>query len=114
VPTARARVRAALDAVPPAVDDAELVTSELVTNAVVHAEPPVRLRLLQRGADAVDVLVHDGGHTCEQAPTGRPDHGRGLRIVATLAQRRGAWLDATGCWAWARLCAAPRPERAAV
>jgi pimeloyl-ACP methyl ester carboxylesterase len=114
VPAARAHVRAALAAAAPAVDDAELVASELVTNAVVHAEPPVRLRLLQRGAGSVDVLVRDSGHTCDQAPSGRPDHGRGLRIVTALAQRRGAWLDPAGCWAWARLAVVPQPDPAAV
>jgi hypothetical protein len=103
-------VRAVL---PGEVDDAELVVSELVTNAVVHAAPPVRVRLLQRGTGWVDVLVHDGGHACEQTPSGRPDHGRGLRIVAAVSESGGAWLDPQGCCRWARVALSRQSDAAA-
>ncbi len=106
VPAARHAARAALTAqadVPASVvDDVELVVSELVTNALLHARPPVRLVLLRRGG-LVEVQVHDGGDGCEQQLDGRPHHGRGRQIVAALAGRHGAWADATGCCAWAQV-----------
>ncbi|MFK4149313.1 ATP-binding protein [Streptomyces sp. NPDC004065] len=75
-----------------------LVVSELVTNAVVHAAPPVKLsmRIQERagGPDRVHVSVTDGG------PRPRPDgpkrgghpeeHGRGRLIVSELAEGMGA------------------------
>lgn len=82
-------------------DDAELLTSELVTNALLHATPPVRVRLAAR-ADALVVSVHDGGPAT--VPARRRHHGRGLAIVAGLATRCGQWTDADGTttWFWLR------------
>src|SRR5918993_5382195 len=59
------------------IHDAMLLTSEVVTNAVTHAVPPVELTVehLQGG---VVVLVADGAHgPAELQSSG----GRGLRIV---------------------------------
>jgi hypothetical protein len=80
-------------------DDAELLTSELVTNALVHATPPVRVRVSTR-ADAVSVTVHDAGPA--SAPVPRHHHGRGLAIVAGTAARCGQWTghDGTTTWFW--------------
>ena len=100
VPRARRLVAAAVEnaGVPAGVrDDAELLTSELVTNAIVHATPPVTLRVAI-SPDAVSVTVHDAG------PAGEPDrrrhHGRGLAIVSTLATRCGQWTDDDGTTTW--------------
>ncbi len=107
VPVARHATRTALAALPDApvrvVDDVELIVSELVTNALLHAPPPVRLTLLSRGSTHLEVRVHDGGDGCEQHPERRPHHGRGRQIVAALAQRHGAWADTAGCCAWAQV-----------
>ena len=78
-------------------DDAELLTSELVTNAVVHATPPVRLRVAVR-PDDVTVTVHDAGPASE--PARRRHHGRGLAIVSGVATRCGQWTDADGTTTW--------------
>jgi pimeloyl-ACP methyl ester carboxylesterase len=107
VPRARQQVRAALAGrVPAAVaKDAELVASELVTNAVVHAERPIELRVQQRG-EAVEVRVSDAGARDRTGTvTRRPHHGRGLMIVDALADRHGSWTDRDGCHAWAQLSA---------
>ena len=68
------------------VDDAELLTSELVTNAVRHAGAPVVVRVGQE-ADGVIVAVQD---PAPALPTPRPAgpedvSGRGLAIVAAMA-----------------------------
>ena len=100
VPRARRLVAAAVEnaGVSASVrDDAELLTSELVTNAIVHATPPARLRVAIR-PDAVSVAVHDAGPAGQQGP--RRHHGRGLAIVSGLATRCGQWTDDNGTTTW--------------
>ncbi len=70
---------------------AELLVSELVANAVLHAHSPVRVRVgVDEGTARVEV------HDRSQHPAARRDHspesttGRGLRLVAELADRWGA------------------------
>ncbi|HEX6878589.1 MAG TPA: SpoIIE family protein phosphatase [Nocardioidaceae bacterium] len=73
-------------------DEAVLATSELVTNAVVHAGTPVRVGL-EVDAQGLRLEVQDL-HPHRALPLGvqRPDdeaeHGRGLLIASALA---GAW-----------------------
>lgn len=78
-------------------DAAQLVVSELVTNAITHAESPCQLRL-SRGPATVRVEVLDCG-------TGTPDplpddpageHGRGMHIVAVLSLAWGTEVLAEG------------------
>lgn len=74
-----------------------LLVSELVTNAIVHAGPPVTLRA-QRSGDRLRVEVCDGVSVPPvlrpQQPAGAPpsERGRGLFLVASLADRWG-WED---------------------
>ncbi|MDQ1705522.1 MAG: hypothetical protein QOF18_1888 [Frankiaceae bacterium] len=106
VPRARRFVVEALGDEPAAtVEAAELIVAELVTNALLHGEPPVTLRLA-RLADRVRVEVEDAGH---QVPVlGRRDldamTGRGLGMVAAVS---GEWgIDpaaAGGKVVWAEL-----------
>ncbi|MFJ9025991.1 ATP-binding protein [Streptomyces sp. NPDC102259] len=87
------------------VDDILLVVSELVTNAVQHAAPPLTLSLLRSSEDAVRVEVCSGG--CAPSPVLRSaddepeEHGRGLTIVAALATVHGIRHQdgETICWA---------------
>lgn len=67
-------------------DVVELLTSELVTNAVIHARTVLEVGITT-GAWHVLITVHDldVGHR-ELEPDGR-DGGRGLGLVATLAER---------------------------
>lgn len=91
----------------PSSDDAVLVASELVTNAVDHGRPPVRLRVVRTDAAAV-IEVTDAGHgTPEPRSAGAHEaRGRGLSLVASLARDWG-WEDtADGVRVWALL---PRP-----
>ena len=112
VPAVRRRVRECLQTLPAAVvDDTELVASELVTNALLHGTAPVSVDVTLRGS-TVQVSVSDAGPRCLGTDTHRPHHGRGLAIVAALAQRTGGWQDPDGCHVWAQL-ASPSGSRPA-
>lgn len=77
--------------------EAELLTSELVTNALVHARPPVTLHTAVRGGHLLVVVGDCGGGPAIEP---RANHGRGLPIVAAFARRFGAWTQASGTSAW--------------
>ena len=92
VATARRMVMGFLSPVvpEPVVRVAVLLTSELVTNAVVHATTAFRLDVVAEGA-VVRVSVCDGG--AGEAAAGHPrdaaEHGRGLQLVEALSSRWG-------------------------
>ncbi|MFE4175476.1 ATP-binding protein [Streptomyces sp. NPDC056909] len=73
----------------PAMDDIELVISELVTNAVTHACGPIRARLDRLSSGAVRVCVDDGGSVAAPHHTDPAEHGRGLPIMAALSTHHG-------------------------
>ncbi|MFG2231143.1 ATP-binding protein [Streptomyces sp. NPDC048723] len=112
---ARRIARTLLDAWGTDVDTADvvlLVVSELVTNAVEHALPPVVLHLEQRAeSGALRIEVDDGGPTPEDRarPAGRDpeEHGRGGLIVALLATAHGERTLPRGAAHWADLPIAP-------
>ena len=68
------------------IDRAELLADELVTNAVVHARTPLRLRLELRG-DLLHIAVHDASPRLLRLVPDDPEAetGRGLRLVEQLA-----------------------------
>ena len=80
-------------------DDARLVVSELVGNAVRHARPLAdgTMRVTWTSLDtSIDIAVTDGGAltTPERVEAGVSDlAGRGLSIVETLAARW--WVEST-------------------
>ncbi|MCG7210901.1 ATP-binding SpoIIE family protein phosphatase [Streptomyces arenae] len=84
-------------------DTAELLVSEIVTNAVRHASRPIGLRLLR-----TEVLRCEVGDDVPQLPRLRrasPDeeHGRGLYLVNRLARRWGTTRLGTGKNVWFEL-----------
>lgn len=79
-----------------------LVTSELASNAVLHARTPFVVRVEQVGA-GVRVAVFD--HS-PRVPVPRPPEpgsvtGRGLAIVTALAGSWGVDVVEDGKWVWA-------------
>ncbi|GAB2620740.1 ATP-binding protein [Streptomyces capparidis] len=77
--------------------DAVLVVSELVTNALMHADAAEELRLVWRAPTLV-VEVRDVGRGMprpRRAGTGEPG-GRGLDIVSKLAERWQVSLEPRG------------------
>jgi len=83
------------------IDDCELLTSELVTNAVLHARSESRLRIERRG-DNVWVAVHDASPTAPRVRDYGPAAvtGRGLMLVDRLSRRWGSENDAHGKHVW--------------
>jgi anti-sigma regulatory factor (Ser/Thr protein kinase) len=83
------------------VDDAVLVASELVANALQHAELPAELRLISSRSE-LRVEVHDRSAAQPQRrrPDPHDDRGRGLTIVAALSEAWGARPTRTGKVVW--------------
>ncbi|MGC9541346.1 SpoIIE family protein phosphatase [Streptomyces sp. UG1] len=79
----------------------ELIVSELVTNAIRYAEPPIRLRLLRDSRLTCEVA--DASSTAPRLRHARSmdEGGRGLFLVAQLAHRWGARYTAGGKIIWA-------------
>ncbi|CAM5334822.1 hypothetical protein GCM10010261_17570 [Streptomyces pilosus] len=107
---ARAVVREQLHAwgLPKVTDSAELMVSELVTNAVRHAHArPVALRLVR--GDTLLCEVEDDDHELPTLLNARPadEAGRGLRVVSTLAHAWGTSRTTAGKSVWFEL-ALPR------
>ena len=75
-------------------DEIELCVSELATNALIHGVPPGRLFRVRIEAteEEVRIEVRDSGpgRPVSQAPHLDSEHGRGLLLVAELAD---AWGD---------------------
>ncbi|MFD7017023.1 ATP-binding protein [Streptomyces sp. NPDC059928] len=110
VPIARALVRTALAEidVPTDSDTAELLTAELVANAVEHTAggAPIEL-VVELLASGCQVEVHDGSPVPPgdlTAPGAAPDpwqeHGRGLLLIRTLSSACGHRPTAHGKAVW--------------
>lgn len=85
-------------------DDVTLVVSEMVTNAVRHASPPVALEIQAEGG-RVHIAVRDGSPDAPQpraAPTDA-EGGRGLLLVDLLCEDHGVQADPPGKTVWATL-----------
>jgi PAS domain S-box-containing protein len=81
----------------------ELIVSELVTNAVRYGADPVVLRLIRDSALICE--VSDGSSTAPHLRRARvfDEGGRGLLLVAQMAERWGSRQTATGKTIWAEL-----------
>jgi anti-sigma regulatory factor (Ser/Thr protein kinase) len=78
--------------------DAELMVSELVTNAVVHGIGTISLRI-DVDTDAVRIEVSDQGEVAlAPSPTPGAHGGWGLRIVDELADDWGVLAGSTKVW----------------
>ena len=116
VAVARGRIAAELREAglfPAAVADAALVTSELLSNAILHARPLpdscIRVSWILMPT-SVEVIISDGG-SATRPRASRPSlssiGGRGLGIVEHLCSSWGVRADERGTTVWAVL-PAPR------
>ena len=92
--------------------EAQLVVSELATNAVLHAGTPFTVRLTLSGP-AVRLEVEDG---VSRAPRERhfgPDAttGRGISLVSELSTSWGVSMRPGGKCVWCELTTGPAPDR---
>ncbi|MEV6024626.1 ATP-binding protein [Streptomyces sp. NPDC052036] len=90
-------------------DDALLCVSELATNALVHGVPPGRrFRVFLRYDGAMLGLeVHDSGGGEPRIPEQADEDGRGLLLVAALADKWGVDERDSGKVAWCEFATAP-------
>ncbi|MGW0770836.1 ATP-binding protein [Streptomyces sp. NPDC002676] len=93
-------------------DDVLLCVSELATNAVLHGVPVGRgflLRLTLHTDGALRVEVHDSGPGEVGIPDAAPEseHGRGLMLVAALADKWGVGHRDPGKFVWCEFAMAP-------
>ncbi|MEU2428557.1 MULTISPECIES: ATP-binding protein [unclassified Streptomyces] len=93
-------------------DDVLLCVSELATNALVHGVPPGRGYLLRlwRYEDALRVEVHDSGDGSPRLREPDGESGRGLMLVAAVADKWGVGERVPGKVAWCEFeVGGPRP-----
>ena len=85
-------------------DDVVLLVSEMVTNAVRYAAPPIRLEIASGDQDVV-VAVCDGSpqRPAPRNPGEDAEGGRGMLLVNLLADDHGVRTDPPGKAVWARL-----------
>jgi anti-sigma regulatory factor (Ser/Thr protein kinase) len=112
VATARSQISAQLrqtGIIPPAIGDAALVVSELLSNSILHARPlpgaRVQLAWLLRG-ETLEVAVSDGGSVTRPRPAPASltaTGGRGLAVVDCLARSWGVHTGQAWTTVWAVL-----------
>ena len=85
------------------VPTAELLASELVTNAVRYAQGKIGLRLVLEGGLVCEVLDDSAALPRLRHPDDSDERGRGLQVVSQLAQRWGARRAGAGKVVWCEL-----------
>jgi anti-sigma regulatory factor (Ser/Thr protein kinase) len=103
----RHRLRAALDrwGVPELADTAELLASELVTNALVHTAKGAVFEAVLTPGRRLRIEVHDGTARMpgRRTPADHATSGRGLLLVEALADDWGVQLRGDGKVTWFEL-----------
>jgi anti-sigma regulatory factor (Ser/Thr protein kinase) len=80
----------------------ELLVSELVTNAIRHAHEPVQLRIILDGVLSCEVFDGSSSAPHLRRADRYDEAGRGLMLVAQLAERWGTRHTSTGKIIWAQ------------
>ncbi len=82
---------------------AELLVSELVTNAVRYAQGKIGLRLVLEGGLVCEVLDDSAALPRLRHPDDEDERGRGLQVVSQLSQRWGTRRTVAGKVVWCEL-----------
>lgn len=113
VSRARQLVRAAATGSMPrdVVEAAELLVSELASNAVIHAGTMIEVEVLVEAGEGIEVSVADGS---PHSPVRREYDaeaatGRGVRLLDELSSDWGVEVDDSGKRVWFRLQSGPHP-----
>jgi len=93
----------------PVADNVVLAVSELVTNAILHGEAPIDLQVGTRGGE-VRLEIEDRARFEPRMmrPNSEDEHGRGMQIVAAIADRWGSRPTDSGKCVWCTFSAAGR------
>jgi len=88
-----------------ALEDAELLVSELVTNGIRYAAPPIVLRIECENQDSLRILVRDGSPLMPRLNHAEPEdeRGRGMYLVDYISDEWGAERTPDGKETWFRL-----------
>jgi anti-sigma regulatory factor (Ser/Thr protein kinase) len=87
-----------------AADDLALVTSELATNAVLHATSEFVVRVhVNRGSVRVSVFDGDPDPPVLRRSAITDPDGRGVAIVSSVAADWGVQRERDGKWVWAEI-----------
>jgi anti-sigma regulatory factor (Ser/Thr protein kinase) len=86
---------------------AELLASELVTNAVRYAQGAIALRLVREGGLVCEVFDDSAALPRLRHASDEDERGRGLQVVSQLAQHWGARRTLSGKVVW---CELPLPH----
>jgi serine phosphatase RsbU (regulator of sigma subunit)/anti-sigma regulatory factor (Ser/Thr protein kinase) len=89
------------------IPSAELLVSELVTNAVRYAQGQIGLRLVLEGGLVIEVNDDSAALPRLRHPDDQDERGRGLQVVSQIAQRWGARRAVSGKVVW---CELPLPH----
>ncbi len=91
----------AWDVSPALQEDVVLLTSELTTNAIVYGSPPIELRLRDAAGHFVLEVFDSAAYLPRRLrPTPDDEHGRGLQLVAMLAEQWGTRPTERGKAVW--------------
>jgi serine phosphatase RsbU (regulator of sigma subunit) len=88
----------------------EVLVSELVTNAIQHAQPPLQLRMILDTALSCEVADASSTAPHPRRADRYDEDGRGLMLVAQIAARWGTRYTRSGKTVWAQQ---PLPRRSA-
>jgi len=86
-------------------DVAELLVSELVTNALRHGSPPITMEVSCLGEQGLRVRVSDGvpGAPLVRHVDADSESGRGMLLIAALAAQWGVEPGLAGKAVWFRV-----------
>lgn len=84
------------------VEEAQLLVSELVTNAVRHGAPPIELHVCCAGGDRLEIRVRDSDPRTPAPRSADEDAegGRGLLLVDLVSDAWGHEEDEDGKTVW--------------
>lgn len=87
------------------VEEAQLLVSELVTNAVRYGAPPIELQVRCADDDCLQIRVRDSapGMPKPREADADAESGRGLTLVDVVSAAWGSEQDADGKAVWFRL-----------
>ncbi len=97
------------------IDMARLLTSELVTNAITHGQGQGQRRTFTLEVRSfgcclsVDVADHSPGVPVRRSSEGDAEHGRGLLLIAQVADSWGYYFNADRKHVWFHLTHGSRP-----